>query len=93
MGADEILEFVVDFNGVHHSVGGNSLGETQGGISGEGAEFENRLWRYHAHKHLQHTPLQMPRAHARTQMIEMRGSVQITENLTLGINMTEYILL
>ena len=92
VGANEILKLIVDFYGIEAArVVGKPLGKAESRISGESAEFENVLRTYHAHHHLEHASLQMPRTHARTQVIEVRLAVEAAQVVALGIDVLQYV--
>ena len=55
---NEILKFIVDFNGMHVAAQ-HPLSQTERRIAGEGSKFENVAGIYHPHKHFQQASLQM----------------------------------
>ncbi len=74
---DEILQFIVDFNGVHHGfVAEQPLGEAQRGISAIGAQLEDALRIDHAHQHLEQASLDVSRAHGGIEQLQVRVVVE-----------------
>ena len=92
MEADEILQFVVDFNGVHLCVVGKQpLGKAQCRVAGECAQFEHLPRVNHAHKHLEQPSLQMARTHAWTQVIEVRFAVETRQFGRFAVDVLQYV--
>ena len=92
VGADKVLEFVVDFDGVHMRLGRKeTFGEAKCGVAGESAEFEHIHGFNHAHQHFEQSSLQVSRTHARAQVVEMCLAVEATEFLGFAVDVAEYV--
>ena len=90
---EEILEFIVDFYGVNVGiVVEQPLGHALGRVSGKSAKFKHPFGANHAHKHLEHAPLQVAGAHARIEQAQMGVAVELVQVLWLGIDVGEDII-
>ena len=70
---------------------GQSFGQAQGRISGEGSQFQYSVRPDHAAEHFENPPLQMTRYHARAQVVEMGVSVERSEQLVFLVDVGQYV--
>ena len=78
---------------MYHSVRLQSLGHAQGGVSGERADFKDKLWFHHADQHLKQTSLDMTRCHAGVEQSQVGLAVDTPEQCALLVDVGRYILL
>jgi hypothetical protein len=93
MTAQEVFQFILYLYAVNVGIiVEQSLGKALSRIARVCAEFEHPLGAYHAHEHLQHSALQMTRAHARVEQLYVGVAIKLMQMLRLGIDVSKYVI-
>ena len=88
----EVFHLVVDFKGIYLAALAQSLCHADGAIAAECAHLEYALRAYHLYEHLEQTALEMARGHAAVHGMDVGGTPEAVEIVSLGVYMLSDIL-